>query len=41
MPYIAPDAEVFSFLAAQRLTRQDLEEEDGYSTGFDTGMEEK
>lgn len=39
--YIAPDAEVLCFLAAERLAWQDFEEEDGFSTGFDFEEEEE
>lgn len=41
MTYIAPDAEVLCFRAAQRLAWQDLEGEDGFSTGFDFEEEEE
>ena len=40
-PYIAPDAEILSFLSAQRLAWQDLEGEEGVSTEFDFDGEEE
>ena len=39
--YIAPDAEVLCFRAAQRLAWQDFEEEDGFSTELDFDGEEE
>ena len=40
-PYIAPDAEVLCFRAAQRLAWQDMDGEEGFSTELDFDGEEE